>query len=113
MYMNEIDFIDRIIDRIKNPQHWCQKALARNADGQGVLPESEDAVQWCVDGAFALEKRAFIDYGWSEARMLEFWGTFECKFWGSPAKYNDEFGHFSVMEKLHYLRNYYVRGLVR
>jgi hypothetical protein len=40
--------IDRILDQ---PEHWCRKAFAKNAEGLPVKPESPEAVEFCLTGA--------------------------------------------------------------
>ena len=39
---------------ISDESRWCQKAVARDSDGEAVSVHSPRAVQWCVNGA--LEK---------------------------------------------------------
>ena len=38
-------------DRISDPSRWCQNTHARGASGEGVAPQSTEAVSWCSVGA--------------------------------------------------------------
>lgn len=40
----------KLKDLLCNEDKWTQGALARNADGEPVDPESEEAVCWCLIG---------------------------------------------------------------
>lgn len=45
----------RVIERIKDPEHWTQHAFARDKEDRQVSPRSENAVCWCVMGAVRKE----------------------------------------------------------
>lgn len=42
-------------ERIREPENWCQRSLAKRADGNGCWPEDQEAAQWCAVGALAAE----------------------------------------------------------
>jgi hypothetical protein len=37
--------------RIRDPRHWCQRCLARDAADRLVSPTAPEAVRWCAAGA--------------------------------------------------------------
>lgn len=49
------DILERAADRLSKPDAWTQGALARDANGEKVEPESPAAVCWCLSGALMAE----------------------------------------------------------
>jgi len=44
----------KIRELLSDESKWCKGAIARAVSGFEVKPESEDAVCWCIGGAFEL-----------------------------------------------------------
>ncbi len=46
--MDNKEIIKRVIARIEKPEHWCQRAYARDKYGTAVDAVDPSAVQWCA-----------------------------------------------------------------
>ena len=55
--------LERTRDRLAVPEHWCQGAPARNAEGAKTNVKSEDACAWCMNGALWLAIEEMGDEG--------------------------------------------------
>lgn len=49
--MTEVEVIQGVIDRLKDPAHWVKHTRALTASGYHTNPSSEDAAVWCLGGA--------------------------------------------------------------
>lgn len=49
--MNTKEVLQAAYDLIGDKRRWCQGELARDCNGNGVLPTSQEAVVWCAMGA--------------------------------------------------------------
>lgn len=84
-----LDVLEDMKNRLSDPGAWTRGAAARNKDGKSVLPSSEDACCWSLDGALVAApekigrttavrymKRAI--YGKEDdVRMVEIWNRHE------------------------------------
>ena len=50
-----IDLLRRTRKRIESPDRWCQGFFGMSKTGKRVIPESADAVRWCLMGALMAE----------------------------------------------------------
>lgn len=51
--MNLMQMAIKARELLSDPEHWIQDTLARDARGRFADPESEEAVCWCILGAFS------------------------------------------------------------
>ena len=92
--MKTSTILSNVLDRIEDPDDWCQGDLARNLFGGRTLPEAEDAVKWCLMGAVTLESTEEQHSAVSHALVREA----RDRFGESLADLNDLRGHAAVLE---------------
>lgn len=83
---------------IKNPDHWAQRAYARNANGLSIPETSEDAVSWCALGVI----RRHYDYtytGTVEYLLEEYLNSLG---YSSVVTVNDTIGHEPIVAAFEY-----------
>lgn len=88
---------NKAFNLVKNPKTFTTGVLARNASGESVLPESEQAVCWCSFGAI---DKASAGYGFMEKSTLKnlMKENVEYKTNKTLSSFNDTESHEKVVE---------------
>jgi hypothetical protein len=58
------DVLDRAADLIEPEGAWTQRSEARRADGSETCWSSDEAVCWCLEGAYTKAGGKWADSGW-------------------------------------------------
>lgn len=57
---------------LADPKRWTKWAYARDVNGNGVKPESDDAVCWCIKGAIIkCYGGSFAQYGKQRNKVVD------------------------------------------
>lgn len=98
--MEALEIVEILKDakkRIKNPIHWCQDSLARNA--RGACDPSQDASQWC--GVGSIIKTTYIRDTSYETRnkvLKAINDKCQQKYGSGISTVNDSHGHTALLE---------------
>ncbi len=80
--------------RISNEKHWCQGALAQNADGKYIAPQDPRATNFCALGSLiALDIEETTYYQAWDCLITELPGNVR-----SLSSFNDNSTHKQVLE---------------
>ena len=113
--MNRRELLGEARRLIADRERWCGGALARDVRGREVLPESDDACRWCVEGA--MHRAASVGRPVSDRVVDGAFGSLQAaalkmaeeQGWGAPgdrggplcaARVNDELGHAGALALL-------------
>jgi hypothetical protein len=93
--MTDLEILRAARELISDLAHWCQGKLARDEDGVPCYPGSEDAEQWCAQGAHARFTRGNVISG----PLWDFLNGVARRGFGlSASGVNDQLGHAAVLE---------------
>jgi hypothetical protein len=83
--------LQRTRDLISDPGRWTTEVYARDSNGHSVIPNSPDAVCWCLIGAYAKVSGFSATYAGQEL-----YDMINCP----PTSLNDNHGHQVVIDHL-------------
>jgi hypothetical protein len=88
-----------VLDLLRDPTHWTQRAYAKDADGNCVTSDDPSAVCWCIYGAINKCYPNDEDHKMVLRHKLR---EILCKEYGNPtiAEFNDTGTHANVVALL-------------